>query len=309
MNKNYNIEEIYDLYFNKMLSLGEISKLISLDRGSLRRLFRKNNWTWRGDKEANKIRHKKRWDDFYKILIDNKDDVIKMYGENHICAKDIGEKYGFDEQNIIKFLRKNNIKIKSAHEYQKATYTLQEYDDLLKSRNIIRLTKIDDFSAFHRKSYIDLQCLVCNVVWRPQFNSIPNGHSYGCPVCKHKNQKLTYKSLVSVLTCQIHSEYNLCTYVGLEKPSKKARVDFYFEVDNKRVAVEYNGKQHYEMSKRWFGGEEGFIRRQHRDNEVRKYCQTNGIILIEIDGREYSFYKKPIHDFLVDKLKELKIIS
>ena len=63
----------------------------------------------------------------------------------------------------------------------------------------------------------------------------------------------------------------------------KLRFDFViYNKDNKPViAIEFQGKQHYEPID-FFGGLEQFHKQQEYDNRKREYCFNNNIILIEI---------------------------
>lgn len=59
----------------------------------------------------------------------------------------------------------------------------------------------------------------------------------------------------------------------------RQRIDIYIKDIN--IAIEYNGKQHYEIVT-YFGGEEGFIKTVERDNMKRQKCKRNGCTLIEV---------------------------
>lgn len=95
--------------------------------------------------------------------------------------------------------------------------------------------------------------------------------------------------------------------VGLKVNSLHGRtgkgiiVDFSFKYSNRTYWVEYNGEQHYKPIK-FFGGEENLYLQKNRDEEERKYCKDNNIILIEIpyilNTREliYKFLKNVIID-------------
>lgn len=55
--------------------------------------------------------------------------------------------------------------------------------------------------------------------------------------------------------------------------------------------IEYNGLQHYKKVDYFHKTDEGFLKQLNRDNEVRKYCKENNIILIEIPYT-YNTYEK-----------------
>ena len=73
----------------------------------------------------------------------------------------------------------------------------------------------------------------------------------------------------------------------------RQRYDVY--IPEKRIAIEYQGLQHYEAIE-MFGGEEGLKNAIERDNTKRKKSKENGVNLIEISYNEKvdeeSIYKK-----------------
>jgi hypothetical protein len=73
----------------------------------------------------------------------------------------------------------------------------------------------------------------------------------------------------------------------------RQRIDIFIEELN--LAIEYNGKQHYEPVK-YFGGEEGFLQTIERDKIKKEKCKRNGCRLIEIK------YDENLHN-AVEKIK------
>jgi hypothetical protein len=63
----------------------------------------------------------------------------------------------------------------------------------------------------------------------------------------------------------------------------RQRIDIFIKELN--VAIEYNGKQHYEPIA-YFGGREGFLKTVERDKMKRKKCKRNGCKLIEVKYNE-----------------------
>ena len=65
-------------------------------------------------------------------------------------------------------------------------------------------------------------------------------------------------------------------------------VDYYLEVENRKIILEYNGHQHYHPVV--FGGQlnearQKYVEQAKRDQWLRIYCKKNNILLIEVDGR------------------------
>lgn len=63
----------------------------------------------------------------------------------------------------------------------------------------------------------------------------------------------------------------------------RQRIDIFIKELN--IAIEYNGKQHYEPIT-YFGGREGFLKTVERDEMKRKKCKRNGCELIEVKYNE-----------------------
>lgn len=62
---------------------------------------------------------------------------------------------------------------------------------------------------------------------------------------------------------------------------KNKKFDFYLNIHEKQIVIEYNGRQHYQPVD-FFGGIEGFLKQQERDNIKKDYCLKNNIELIVI---------------------------
>jgi hypothetical protein len=63
------------------------------------------------------------------------------------------------------------------------------------------------------------------------------------------------------------------------------RFDFFIPTQN--IAIEYQGKQHYEPIE-IFGGEQAFKLQQKKDDIKRKYCSKSQINLLEIPYWEFD---------------------
>lgn len=77
------------------------------------------------------------------------------------------------------------------------------------------------------------------------------------------------------------------------------KFDFYLPDYN--CAIEYDGKQHFEPID-YFGGKNGFIKTQERDNIKNQYCKNNNIKLIRIP---YTDLKKLDFTYLKQALEQL----
>lgn len=72
------------------------------------------------------------------------------------------------------------------------------------------------------------------------------------------------------------------------------------------IAVEYNGKQHYDYVPFFHKTRDAFYNQKYRDEMKRRLCKENNVALIEVP---YSVPIKDIEDYLVKVLKELKLIK
>ena len=87
-----------------------------------------------------------------------------------------------------------------------------------------------------------------------------------------------------------------CNNKGQGVSCKKLPFDFYLPKYN--CCIEYDGIQHFEVNK-FFGGEEGFLRRQQLDNIKTEYCKENGIKLIRIP---YTMKKEDVEPYVLSEL-------
>lgn len=67
-----------------------------------------------------------------------------------------------------------------------------------------------------------------------------------------------------------------------------------------RLAVEYNGAQHYHFIPHFHKNKEAFLNQKYRDDMKRRICAQKGINLIEVP---YTIKIENIYDFIVKKLK------
>lgn len=102
----------------------------------------------------------------------------------------------------------------------------------------------------------------------------------------------------------------------LKKPFAKARPDFLrnevtggvynMELDcynpELKIAIEYNGQQHYRFIPYFHRNKDRFINQRYRDVLKRKLCEENGVTLIEVP---YTVPLNEIENFLRKKLREI----
>ena len=74
-----------------------------------------------------------------------------------------------------------------------------------------------------------------------------------------------------------------------------------FDADMK-LAVEYNGIQHYKYVPFFHNNKEAFLNQKYRDQMKRQMCKENGVFLIEVP---YVVKVENIKDFLVIELRKI----
>lgn len=121
----------------------------------------------------------------------------------------------------------------------------------------------------------------CGFIWKVRPGDVIHGRA-GCPKCARKESKgeLFIKSILN--------NHNI-PYVQEKRLEKsKMRFDFYLENEHKKIAIEYNGIQHYEEVNFFSNSLQTY---QDRDKRKAKYCQENNIELYIIP---YYFTKEQI---------------
>lgn len=151
-------------------------------------------------------------------------------------------------------------------------------DKRLKSKNIERIGEY-----VNARTKILFKCLNknCNYVWLSTTENLRKKHK-GCPACNVLNSEKETKILIKKLCKYDIFEYHKQITIN----DKRYIPDFYLEIGNNKIIIEYNGHQHY-FPVRFAGmaqekAEENFVKQQNRDEELRKYCKENNIILLEI---------------------------
>lgn len=172
----------------------------------------------------------------------------------------------------------------------------QVVDDRLKSKNIKRLGEYKN-----NKTKIEFKCLdpLCGHIWKTKPELILNNNT-SCPHCSLGKSEKNIKKLI-----EKYIKYKL---FEPHKPflfnNRRYVPDFYIENDKIQIIIEYNGRQHYEPVE--FGGiskEKAmkiFIMQQKRDRELKEYCISNNIELLEIP---YTWKESEI----IEKLKTFNI--
>ena len=120
---------------------------------------------------------------------------------------------------------------------------------------------------------IKCKCKIDGYEWEATPNNLLRG--YGCPKCSEsKGEKRVAKYLDSKnIDYERQYKFDYC------RSKKELPFDFY--IPSLNIAIEYDGKQHYEIVEH-FGGLNNFISTKVRDTIKTIYCKENNIKLIRI---------------------------
>lgn len=85
--------------------------------------------------------------------------------------------------------------------------------------------------------------------------------------------------------------------------NSKLELDCYCE--ELQVAIEYNGKQHYEYVPYFHSSKDAFYNTKYRDEIKNKLCYENNVTLITVP---YTVETRDIEEYLTNRFKDLQII-
>lgn len=108
---------------------------------------------------------------------------------------------------------------------------------------------------------------------------------YGCFKCRcYSSGENKIRDILVKIDIPFIEQYKIPN-ISLFCTNKNIYIDFY--IPSLKIAIEFNGKQHYRPIK-WFGGDEKFEHQQWRDDSLRQYCKEYELKLIEIPYTEYN---------------------
>lgn len=134
-------------------------------------------------------------------------------------------------------------------------------------------TLLSSFTTVNQKVKIEHSC---GFIWETTLAHFLYNKTR-CPICARKQSK----------PCAFIEKYLETNKIAYEKErfldNSLQRFDFYVENDKGKIAIEYNGEQHYKYNP-WFHGNNYDTFKKYKERDVRKanYCAENGIRLIVI---------------------------
>lgn len=144
--------------------------------------------------------------------------------------------------------------------------------------------------------YYKIKCLcACGREFFKLFPQLKEGSTM-CPDCSNYESRIEKKA-------RKWFEENNIEYIAQKRfpdccDERTLPFDFYIEEFN--CCVEIDGNQH-DKALPFFGGEEGFKKRQLHDAIKTQYCKDNGIDLLRIPQRDIERYRTKYKQILSDK--------
>ena len=116
-------------------------------------------------------------------------------------------------------------------------------------------------------------CKDCGRAFEMRPQSVVSGNQW-CPNCKHKTERKLYEYLIS----QNIQTIRQATFYWCKNEQTGKHLPFDFLIEDKRIIIEVDGRQHFEQVSNWQSPEET----QSRDLLKMKLAQENGYTVIRI---------------------------
>jgi hypothetical protein len=170
-------------------------------------------------------------------------------------------------------------------------------EDFIKSAKIVHGDKYDYSQVNYKNSRtpVKIRCLI-----HGEFTHSPNTHlsGKGCPTCQESTGEKLVATILKKHEVNFIKQHKFVDCTNKKEGISCRKLPFDFYIPELNVCIEYDGEQHF-IPKEFFGGEEGFSRRQQLDKIKDQYCMDNGIKLIRIP---YTMNKKDIEPYILSEL-------
>jgi hypothetical protein len=212
------------------------------------------------------------------------------------------------------FLNKPDIigcpKCAQRHAAEKHRLTTEEWVEIAK-RTRPDSENFDYTNTVYTRDDVKLQ-IYCNV-HHGYFDTLPRTHlvsKFGCPICARHAKESIGERYTNQALDELgipHMREQIIT--GIEGRNENyVKIDFI--LDN-NIWIEYNGEQHYCEISHFHETTEDFLKQVKRDNNVKAYCEANGIDLIVIPYtiEEYQDILGVLQKILIDKIQKDQVIT
>lgn len=124
------------------------------------------------------------------------------------------------------------------------------------------------------KRKLQWQCNEGHIFWLTAYKVHRRGK--WCQTCGSSNGERAIRQILKELNVPFTPQYTLPT-------SPRRRYDYYFEFNNRRFIVEYDGEQHFSFVRKYHKKKATFIESQIIDRIKTYYAWNSGITIIRID--------------------------
>lgn len=206
---------------------------------------------------------KKPFQDIFK-----KEDIEEKYIENGYNISLASKSLNISKSMFEKLMKYNNIPL--YHRITLSDFSDEFYENCIKSGMSYQdISEQTGLSSETIRKYIGKKFPKLKI--RGEY--VSSGENLVANVLKSFNIKFKYNDLYYINNTKIY-------------------IDFSFTIDNQKYWVEYNGKQHYIFVEYFYKTQERFEKQKERDNLVREYAKSNGIILIELKYSDFDSTSK-----------------
>jgi len=205
--------------------------------------------------------------------------------------KKYGVEYTFQADFVKEKIKKTMIKKYDVDHFSKSSQFKTKIKETVLEKMVPNILEILDERHMklvgeysHANDIIDIQCLVCNKIFKTRWNYIQQG--YKCPFCYPKNVSKNELELQEFLR-----DNNLFIITSDRSIIKPKELDIY--IPSKNIAIEFNGLYwHSEL----FGCDKNY----HIDKTIK--CKEKGIQLIHIFEDEWENKKEIVKHRLLQIL-------
>ena len=218
-----------------------------------------------------------------RIVHNNKYDYSKTeYVNNHTDICIVCPIHGEFTQSPQGHLRGKGCR-KCSYEYRGLMHRLTNEEFIAKSK-IIHGDKYD-YSITQYNGYENDVEIICPIHGKFKQNADSHLQGHGCQLCNTSKLELEFKQMLDSCGVEYISQ---CNYKRLPWLNKQT-LDFY--IHSKRIAIECQGKQHFEVVD--FSGRnkeralKNFEENAERDERKKRLCEENGVRLLYFTKKKF----------------------
>lgn len=153
-------------------------------------------------------------------------------------------------------------------------YSTQEFIELAKTKHGDKYI----YDKTHYESTHRPITVICPI--HGEFTTTPSNHlqGKGCPLCHESHMEKEIDFLLRHNGIDFIREQR---FIWLGRQS----IDFY--IPKYKIAIECQGVQHFQPID-FFGGKDGLIATQKRDEKKKELCENNGVMLLYYSNKKYN---------------------